>query len=126
MRERTIRQNRLLVLVQDLAEEGTPSLKPFGLIRPSPQEITLTAVERVPACVFTHGQDRLALVDWPQQGRLVELVDNRDGTGEFWLTMFDYDTEHTPLGALADGARPRRRSSCESAPPPAAPCCSRP
>ena len=46
-----------------------------------------------------------ALVDWPQQGRLVELVDNRDGTGELWLTMFDYDTDHKPLGALADGAR---------------------
>ena len=46
-----------------------------------------------------------ALVDWPQQGRLVEFVDNRDGTGEFWLTMFDYDTDHKPLGALVEGAR---------------------
>ncbi len=46
-----------------------------------------------------------ALVDWPQQGRLVELVDCRDGTGEIWLTMFDHDTDHKPLGALVEGAR---------------------
>ena len=46
-----------------------------------------------------------ALLDWPQQGRLVELVDRRDGTCELWLTMFDYDTDHKPLGARVQGAR---------------------
>jgi hypothetical protein len=46
-----------------------------------------------------------ALIDWPQQGRLVELVDNRNGTAEIWLTMFDYDTDHRPLGAEVEGSR---------------------
>jgi hypothetical protein len=46
-----------------------------------------------------------ALLDWPQQGRLVELVDRRDGTCDLWLTMFDFDTDHKPLGALVEGAR---------------------
>ena len=46
-----------------------------------------------------------SLMDWPQQGRLVELVDNRDGTGELWLTLFDYDTDHKPLGQVVQGAR---------------------
>ena len=35
----------------------------------------------------------------------MELVDRRDGTCELWLTMFDYDTDHKPLGALVEGAR---------------------
>jgi hypothetical protein len=46
-----------------------------------------------------------SLIEWPQQGRLVELVDNRDGTAELWLTLFDLDTDHQPLGALVEGAR---------------------
>lgn len=46
-----------------------------------------------------------SLIEWPQQGRLVELVDNRDGTAEIWLTMFDYDTDHQPTGALVEGSR---------------------
>ena len=28
-------------------------------------------------------------IDFPQQNRLVEIVDNRDGTGSFYLTLFD-------------------------------------
>ncbi len=31
-----------------------------------------------------------AIVDWPQQTRLVEIVDNRDGTGDIYCTMLDY------------------------------------
>jgi 3',5'-cyclic AMP phosphodiesterase CpdA len=31
-----------------------------------------------------------ALIDWPQQSRLVEIVDNRDGTGSIYSTMIDY------------------------------------
>ena len=46
-----------------------------------------------------------SLVDWPQQGRAIELVDNRDGSGELWLTMVDYETQHGPLGALAAASR---------------------
>jgi hypothetical protein len=42
-----------------------------------------------------------SLVAWPQQARLIELVDNRDGTAEFWLTMIDYDTEHSELAAAS-------------------------
>ncbi|HEY3449736.1 MAG TPA: metallophosphoesterase [Myxococcales bacterium] len=45
------------------------------------------------------------LVAWPQQSRLVELVDRRDGTAELWLTMVDFDTDHVPLGALAEASR---------------------
>jgi len=44
------------------------------------------------------------LIDWPQQGRLIELVDKRDGTAELWLTLFDLDTT-LPGGALVEGAR---------------------
>ncbi|MGC4121399.1 MAG: metallophosphoesterase [Myxococcales bacterium] len=45
------------------------------------------------------------LVAWPQQARLVELVDKRDGTAELWLTMVDFDTDHGSLGALAEASR---------------------
>ncbi|MHB8872277.1 MAG: metallophosphoesterase family protein [Myxococcaceae bacterium] len=46
-----------------------------------------------------------ALAEWPQQGRLVELVDRRDGTAELWLTLVDYGTDHQPSGAVAAGSR---------------------
>ncbi|MCP4198834.1 MAG: hypothetical protein GY762_16945 [Proteobacteria bacterium] len=31
-----------------------------------------------------------SLVDWPQQTRIVEIVDNRDGTGSIYATMLNY------------------------------------
>ncbi len=31
-----------------------------------------------------------AIIDWPQQTRIVEIVDNRDGTGAVYCTMLDY------------------------------------
>ena len=31
-----------------------------------------------------------AIMDWPQQMRFLEVVDNRDGTGEIYCTMVDY------------------------------------
>ena len=31
------------------------------------------------------------LVDWPQQLRFIEIVDNRDGTGSIYCTMVDYE-----------------------------------
>lgn len=36
---------------------------------------------------------------WPQQARIVEIVDNRDGTGTVYSTMLDYDI---PAVALPD------------------------
>jgi len=45
------------------------------------------------------------LVSWPQQGRLVEVVDNRNGTLDLWLTLVDFDTDHAPAGALAEASR---------------------
>jgi 3',5'-cyclic AMP phosphodiesterase CpdA len=45
------------------------------------------------------------LVDWPQQSRLVELVDCRNGILEVWLTMVDLPTEHRPLGRLVEASR---------------------
>lgn len=46
-----------------------------------------------------------AMVDWPQQARLFELVDNRDGTVEIWLTLVDYEVDHQPMGPVAAGSR---------------------
>jgi hypothetical protein len=46
-----------------------------------------------------------SLCEWPQQARLVELVDRRDGTAELWLTLIDFDTSHQPLGSIVEGAR---------------------
>lgn len=46
-----------------------------------------------------------SLIDFPQQGRLVELVDNRDGTAELWMTLFDFDTDHQPGGPMAAASR---------------------
>lgn len=43
-----------------------------------------------------------ATVDWPGQGRLVELVDNGDGTLSIYTTMVDYDA---PEGSIAARAR---------------------
>lgn len=31
-----------------------------------------------------------SVLDWPQQTRLIEIVDNRDGTGSVYSTMLDY------------------------------------
>lgn len=45
------------------------------------------------------------LVSWPQQGRLVEVVDNRNGTVDLWLTLVDFATDHGPAGALAEASR---------------------
>ncbi|MCK9462831.1 MAG: hypothetical protein M0R80_24680 [Proteobacteria bacterium] len=40
------------------------------------------------------------LVDWPQQMRFVEIVDNRDGTGAIYCTMVDYEVpEDLPIVA---------------------------
>jgi len=46
-----------------------------------------------------------SLIDWPQQARLLELVDRRDGTAELWLTLVDYETSHSPAGPIAAGSR---------------------
>ncbi len=46
-----------------------------------------------------------SLAEWPQQARLIELVDRRDGTAELWLTLVDYEVDHGALGALAAGSR---------------------
>lgn len=43
-----------------------------------------------------------ASVDWPGQGRLIELVDNADGILSIYTTMFDYPTAP---GSLAERAR---------------------
>jgi hypothetical protein len=32
-----------------------------------------------------------SLIDWPQQTRIVEIVDNRDGTGSIYSTMLNYE-----------------------------------
>jgi hypothetical protein len=45
------------------------------------------------------------LVSWPQQARLVEVVDKRDGTVELWLTLIDFEVDHGPPGALAAASR---------------------
>ena len=40
-----------------------------------------------------------AHIDWPCQSRIIDVVDNRDGTLSIWTTMFDH--EDTPLAAFA-------------------------
>ena len=42
-----------------------------------------------------------AHVDWPQQSRMVELIDNRDGTMSLALTMLDHGGPAEPGGAPA-------------------------
>ena len=44
-----------------------------------------------------------AHIDWPQQSRMVELVDNCDGTMSLVLTMLDHDGPPYPGGARPDG-----------------------
>ncbi|MCP4675110.1 MAG: hypothetical protein GY854_06315 [Deltaproteobacteria bacterium] len=44
-----------------------------------------------------------AIVDWPGQTRLIEIVDNRDGTGDIYCTMLDYQVP--PDMALLKGGR---------------------
>jgi hypothetical protein len=46
-----------------------------------------------------------SLAEWPQQARLIELVDRRDGTAELWMTMVDYETDHGTAGAIVQGSR---------------------
>ena len=50
-----------------------------------------------------------AHVDWPQQSRLLDLVDNADGTLSIFGTIFDHGAPARP------GARPARRGSRLSA-----------
>jgi hypothetical protein len=45
------------------------------------------------------------LVSWPQQARLVEVVDNRNGTADLWLTLIDFEVDHQPAGPLAEASR---------------------
>ncbi len=45
------------------------------------------------------------LVSWPQQGRLIEVVDNRDGSLDLWLTLFDFDVDHQPTGKIVAASR---------------------
>ncbi|MBW2276502.1 MAG: hypothetical protein JRF63_03355, partial [Deltaproteobacteria bacterium] len=40
---------------------------------------------------------------WPQQTRLIEIVDNRDGTGEIYCTMFDFQVPFSM--PVLDGGR---------------------
>jgi hypothetical protein len=40
-----------------------------------------------------------AHIDWPQQSRIIELVDNGDGTISLVLTMLDHDGPANPGGA---------------------------
>jgi metallophosphoesterase (TIGR03767 family) len=46
-----------------------------------------------------------AVVDWPGQARLVELVDNGDGTLSLVCTMVDHDSPARPPGPLDPAAR---------------------
>ena len=41
-------------------------------------------------------------IDWPQQARLVEIADNKDGTLSIFTTMVDHDAPVTYDGDLAD------------------------
>ena len=43
-----------------------------------------------------------AHVDWPQQSRLVEIADNRDGTLSVFATMLDHDASPAHGGRLGD------------------------
>jgi hypothetical protein len=42
-------------------------------------------------------------LDWPQQMRFVEIVDNRDGTGDVYCTMVDFEIPDDL--ALVEGGR---------------------
>jgi metallophosphoesterase (TIGR03767 family) len=50
-----------------------------------------------------------AHVDWPQQSRLIDLVDNADGTLSIFATVFDHGAPAVP------GPRPARRGTLLSA-----------
>lgn len=39
-------------------------------------------------------------IDWPQQSRLIEIVDNRDGTLSIFATMLDHQSPTRPNGRL--------------------------
>lgn len=36
-----------------------------------------------------------AVIDWPNQSRIMEVVDNRDGTGTIFATVFDYISDES-------------------------------
>lgn len=46
-----------------------------------------------------------SLIDWPQQSRLIEIVDCGDGFGEIWLTLVDYQTDYSWVGDQAAASR---------------------
>jgi 3',5'-cyclic AMP phosphodiesterase CpdA len=43
-----------------------------------------------------------SVIDWPQQTRIVEIVDNRDGTGDIYCTMLDFQVPED-LPSVAGG-----------------------
>lgn len=46
-----------------------------------------------------------SIFDWPQQSRIVEIVDNRDGTGTIIATVVDFEDDGTWVSRLAQKAR---------------------
>jgi metallophosphoesterase (TIGR03767 family) len=49
-------------------------------------------------------------IDWPQQSRVLDLVDNRDGTWSVWATMVDHAAPPEPGGGHATGSVKRLAS----------------
>ncbi len=50
-------------------------------------------------------------IDWPQQSRLLDLADNRDGTLSIFGTLLDHSSEPNPGSAPAADAGPSRLAS---------------
>ena len=44
-------------------------------------------------------------IDWPQQSRLLDLVDNGDGTVSLWGTILDHDAPPNPGSAAGSSAK---------------------
>jgi metallophosphoesterase (TIGR03767 family) len=44
-------------------------------------------------------------IDWPQQSRLVDLVDNEDGTLSIWGTLLDHDAPPQPGAGVGSGTK---------------------
>ena len=87
----------------DVREDAVPGAELEAIVAAHPQVIAwmvghehFNRVRAIPGAEGTPGYWEImtsSLVDWPQQMRLMELVDNGNGTLSLFATLLDYATE---------------------------------
>jgi hypothetical protein len=108
--ERAQMENKLIMVTSHHPAADTPDL--IGILKDYPNvflhlvghthnNLIIPRIDPVPEQGYWEVQTS-SLIDYPQQSRIVEIVDNRDGTGSIYCTMLNHAS---PEGSLSYQSR---------------------